>query len=165
MSPCNPCDPTGCAGVPSGIIVLKKLDYMISDHYTLLGILAISLIILGLALSYFMKSMQQTLKQYYRALKKQEPSSGDNPRSAKDDDYKYYDIIKDDPDKVQPENMEAAKLDFTKELGDAYNEYNKLKTEYLKKTHNVDNDDVVDTRAYYKTHDTYTYKKPEDDEE
>ena len=100
---------------------------MISDHYTLLGILLISLIILGLALNYFVKSLIQTLNTYFKAIKKKEPSSGDNPRYAADDNYQYYETVKDDPDKVQDKHMEAAKYNFTKRLDDAYKEYNKLK--------------------------------------
>ena len=162
MSPCSPCDPNGCAGVPSGIVVLKKLDYMINDNYTLLGILVISLIILGLALSYFLKSLTQTLNTYMKALKRKEPTSGDNPRSSEDDNYKYFELVKDDPDKVQPEHMEAGKHEFTKRVGDAYTEYNKLKSEYLKQTYNEESDDVIDNRMLYKSYDKYEYKKPTD---
>lgn len=161
MSSCNPCDPTGCAGVPNSVMLLKKLDSMISDNYTLIVIFFIVMIILGMAAIYFFRSLKANLGVYWKDKRKSKAPAGENPRIAEDDKYIYYDNVKDDPEPVQPrENMPVNTTEFVTNMEKTYEEYNKLKSEYIKNTTSSrDNDDLVDESVLYKKYDDYKYDK------
>ena len=165
MSSCSGCDPTGCAGIPNSVMLLKKLDYMISDNYTLIFIFIIIMIILGMCFIYFFKSLKQNLSTYFKDKDKSKEPSGDNPRIGTDDNYTYYESTKDDPEPVEPKDMmPASTKDFIKNVDNVYKEYNDLKTEYIKKTYTSGktNDDVIDIKTLYKEYDDYKYS-PDDD--
>lgn len=168
MSQCvATCDPSGCAGIPNGVMLLKKLDSMISDNYTLIFIWIVVTVILGLALSYFASSLSKTLKDYYKGKQKSEvnPPNSDNIRAKEDDDYNYYDPVSEDPVKVDPnDSLEPNKKEYIKNMSATYNEYNNLKTEYLNKTYSGrKNDDLIDSKVQYKTYDDYKYNDDEED--
>jgi predicted PurR-regulated permease PerM len=149
---------TGCNGMPNSVMLLKKIDSMISDNYTLLFVLLVVLIIVGLALTYFVNSISTTIKTYLRNIP-QKDDSGDNPRIKEDDDNTYFDNPKEDPQYVDPnEYMPKGQKDYIKDLDDSYKEFNKLKTDYLKNTYNGrENDDYIDKQVLYDDHDDYTY--------
>ena len=160
MSSCNPCDPAGCAGVPNSVMLLKKLDSMISDNYTLIVIFFIVMGILSMAFIYFFKSMKTNLGVYWKDKATVKSPSGDNPRMAEDDKYTYYENVKDDPEPVQPrENMPDKTKEFVANMEKTYDEYNKLKTEYIKNTttKRLQNDDLVDESVLFKKYDDYKY--------
>ena len=159
---CNPCDPGSCGEPPSGTILLKKLDYMIGDNYTLLFILFIVFCILGLAMYYFVNSLKDTLVNYYSNKKKvvADTSVSDNPRQPKDDNYTYYPDPKEDPEKTGTTRIPDKKGDFAEELEKRYQDVNKDKTSYIQTTYNGrDNDDPIDQRTLFQGHDTYKYDK------
>lgn len=167
MASCNAaCNPGACGAASNSVVLLQKLDTMISDNYTLLFILFVVLGILGFALSYFVNSLKDNLKAYYKGKEEDRPPAGDNPRVAFDDDYTYYDDVKEDPVKVDPKaNLEEGKRNFFEGIEKAYDEYNTLKTEYIKNVHKIENDDVVDKSMMFSKYDTYDYSKEGDDEE
>lgn len=165
MSSCTGCDPTGCAGIPNSVMLLKKLDYMISDNYTLLFIFIIIMAILTMCFLYFFKSLKTNLSTYFKDKAKVKEPSGDNPRIGTDDSYTYYEIAKDDPEPVEPKDMmPVGKKEFIKNVDDVYKQYNDLKSEYIKKTYTSGktNDDVIDIKTLYKEYDDYKYT-PDDD--
>lgn len=162
MSSCNPCDPAGCGGIPTGAIMLKKLRSMIADNYTLLFIFAVLMIILGLALVYFAQSLVKTLSGYYKSKGDVKMTSGNDPRTSIDDNYDYYDPISEDPEKIDVEgSMPKSVSDFSKQIDQTYNEYNTLKSEYIKTTYARKNDDIVDIRLRYSNGDDYDYTVPQ----
>jgi phosphate/sulfate permease len=166
MSQCNAtCDPSGCAGIPNGVMLLKKLDSMISDNYTLIFIWFVVSIILGLALSYFIASLNKNITSYYRGKNKvniKTPHSN-NIRAKEDDNYDYYETVNDDPVKIDiNDSIPPNKKEFIKNLETTYNEYNNLKTEYLNKTYSGrKNDDIIDSNIEFKIYDNYDYKEDE----
>lgn len=169
MSSCTGCDPTGCAGIPNSVMLLKKLDYMISDNYTLLFIFVIITAILGLCFLYFFRSLKVSLSTYFKDKSKLKEPSGDNPRIGTDDNYNYYEVVKDDPEPVEPrEMMPASTKEFIKNVDNVYKEYNDLKSEYIKKTYtststkNQTEDDIIGIKTLYQKYDDYKYS-PDDD--
>lgn len=167
MASCNAgCNPGACGVAGKSVVLLKKLDTMISDHYTLLFVLVVVLGILGFALSYFIKSIKETLQAYYRGKEEDKPPAGDNPRVAFDDDYTYYDDVKDDPVKVDPKtNMDEGKQKFFEGVEKAYDEYNTLKTDYIKNTYRGrDNDDTIDRSMLFAGYDAYRYDTDDNEE-
>ena len=166
MSSCNACDPSGCAGIPNSVMLLKKLDYMISDNYTLLFIFIVIMIILGMSFIYFFKSLKQSLSTYLKDKVLSIETSGDNPRISTDDNYTYYENTKEDPVPVAPkESMPTGTKEFLKTVDNVYKDYNLLKSEYIKKTytHGKENDDVIDEKTLYKEYDDYKYSPDDDD--
>lgn len=157
---CNPCDPGSCGEPPSGTILLKKLNYMIGDNYTLLFILFVVLGILGLAMYYFVNSLKDTLINYYANKKKvEQTSAGDDPRSAKDDAYTYYPDPKEDPEKQGDTRIPEKKGEFADELEKRYNNVNKEKASYINNTYNGrEDDDPIDRNTLFSRHDTYKYE-------
>lgn len=160
MSSCNiACDATGCSGVANSVMLLKKIDSMISDNYTLLFVLVVVLVIVGLALSYFVNSLKNTITTYLKNRPPKEESNGDNPRVKDDDDNQYYDNPNDDPQYIDPnEFLPKEQRDYIKDVDTTFKEFNKLKTEYIKNTYEGrDNDDYIDQTILYDKHDNYTY--------
>lgn len=159
---CNPCDPGSCGKPPDGDVLLKKLNYMIGDNYTLLFILFLVLGILGLALYYFIKSLKDTLANYYKAKKQVEDqdTSGDDPRKSKDDDYNYFESIKEDPEKQKDIPIPDQKGVFADELEQRYKEVNTQKAEYITAQYSGrEKHDPIDKSSLFKGNDNYEYTK------
>lgn len=160
---CNACDSSGCTGVMNPTMLLHKIDSMISDNYTLLIVLLVIIGVVGLALWYFTKSLTTTIKTYLKNKPPKEQSSGDNPRLAEDDDNQYYDKPTDDPQYVDPnEYMPKDQKEYVKNIESTFDEFNKLKTDYIKKTYNRDNDDYIDKSVLYEDNDNYVYNMDDD---
>ena len=153
---CTDCDPSACE---STSMLLKKIDMMISDNYTLLVVLAILLVIIGLIISYFMDSLISHVKGFLKNKKEQGTTGTDNPRYSADDDITYYDNPKEDPKYEDPvQYMPKGQYQYVKKLDKEYEEYNKLKSQYIATTYDGrTNDDLVDTQVIFKEHDDYDY--------
>lgn len=174
MASCNPaCSINGCGGPVSGELLLKKINMMLSDNYTLLFALLLIFIVLGLSMSYFVNSLRATLKAYYDGKrdadeaaaggKKGKKSGGDgDPRNPADDSEVYYnDPQKDDPVYTDPAKyMERNKRVFLENVATAYKQYNQEKSKYIAGTYaGRDNDDIIDDDVLYSAYDKYTYPK------
>lgn len=174
MASCNPsCSPTGCGGVPNGEVLLKKINLMLSDNYTLLFVLLLIFLVLGVSLHYFVGSLRKTLTHYIEGKKDmsklgqpntKKPSvllgNGD-PRNPMEDQEVYFpDPKKEDPTYVDPVDfMEKDKKNFLKKVDTAYKEYNESKSRYISSTYNGrENDDMVNQQMMYPEYDDYNYK-------
>lgn len=155
-----------CSSGNQGVVVIKKLESMISDHYTLILVFTVCTIITLLLLFYFGKSMKQTLSAYMRnKTRRKVYAPTNNQRSPEDDDYMYYDNINEDPEPIIPrDRIPRGQLEFQDKVESAYKEYNDLKTQYLEKAfHKKDaNDDVINEKIKYDDYDKYRY---DDDDE
>ena len=158
MSQCTPCQP--CGDIPNSVVLLKKLDYMISDNYTLLFILVIIIVVLGLALTYFLRNLISTLQVYFKGKKEKEPPIGDNPRLGKDDSYTYYPSSKEDPDRKDDLKIPENKGKFVDELETRYKEVTSEQSTYIKAHYNGrENDDPITSVTLFQGHDKYRYDK------
>lgn len=175
MASCVPsCSPTGCGGMPNSEILLKKINTMLSDNYTLLFVLIIILIILGLTLAYFMGNLKTTLRSWLNGRREvanvlatapppgASAYTGGDPTNPSDDNEVYggVDVNASGP-MVDPNDfMEPGKKTFVTDIKTTYNEYNTLKTQYIQNNYNGrENDDIVTDNVLYSDHDTYEYSK------
>jgi len=164
MSSCSRCNPAGCDdAAASGVVLLRKLNSMISDNYVLLFVYFLVIALCTLALTYFIMSLKNTINSYMKA-KATEVKITNNQKSGTDDNYTYPEegevLIDEDADKplMIRDAMEKPTKDFITNLDTAYKEYNTLKSEYIKNTYEGrENDDVVDERVRFAEHDSYTY--------
>lgn len=161
MSQCSACSP--CGDTPNSVFLMKKLDNMIGDNYTLLFILIVVLVILGLALTYFLKSLITTIQAYQRGKKQQEIPAGDNPRSKFDDSYTYYPTAKEDPENATDVKIPENKGKFVDELETRYKDVTKEQGEFIKANYGGrNNDDPLDRSTLFAAHDKYRYDKEDD---
>ena len=161
MTSCIPsCDATGCVGINSSEILIHKINNMIADNYTLLFVLLVLIIIIGLALSYFITSLIKGLSSYFKAKQQYKFKEDiDNPRLREFDDNTFYEDTKEDPEFKDPtEYLDKNKKQVLKNMSNEYGEYNKLKSEYITSNYNGrQNDDVVDKTVMFKDYDNYKY--------
>lgn len=161
---CSACKPEGCANM-SGMMLVKKLQNMLSDNYTMLVIMVVLIGILGLVLFYFGNSLSKTLTNYYKNKKVANDAStataavSDNQRDEKADNEIYYEDVKDDPNKKDPAlYFDKTKRDFIEDLDSQYKDINTLKSQYISSTYNgKQNDDIIDQKVLYKDYDNYKY--------
>lgn len=164
MTACvSACDASGCSGPANSMMLLKKLDSMIADNYTLLFVLVVIIVIIGLSMLYFINSLKTTLSVWWK--NKSERAAGtldslasDNPRSKGDDNNNYYIDPRDDPESTDPfKYAPSSKLAYVKEMDAELSDYNQKKTEYIQEIFNKSNDDKVDRSVMYKDYDDYKY--------
>ena len=166
MAACDKtCNPTGCGGTDNSVILLKKLQSMISDNYTMIFILILILAIVGFSLMYFLNSLRQTLVVWWKNKNENDKTissgtSGDNPRTATDDDVTYYENSQDDPEfstdvfKYAPKEQQ----DFDRNIQTTFKTYNDNKAAYIASEFTGrTNDDIIDRSVMYKEYDNYTY--------
>lgn len=177
MATCDAsCSPTGCSGIPNSEVLLKKINIMITDNYTLLFVLVIILGVLGVSLWYFISSFKKTIKNYLDGKrevleagkaappkdKKQTASMvGGDPKNPQEDNEIYYmDPKTDNPTLVDPnEFLPKEKKAFLSSVDTAYEDYNLHKTRYITSTYNGrDNDDIINDQVMYSDYDDYDYK-------
>jgi hypothetical protein len=118
------------------------------------------LIVIGLALTYFVTSLISNIKGYLKSKADMvQATQGDNPRAKEDDDHIYYENPKDDPQYEEPkEFMPVNQREYLTKVDKEYEEYNKLKTEYIASTHNGrQNDDIIDRNVLFREYDNYSY--------
>lgn len=167
---CSACNPESCSNM-SGMMLIKKLQNMLSDNYTMLVIMVVLIGVLGLVLFYFANSLSNTLTNYYKNKKVAEDAStstaaiSDNQRDVKADNEIYYENVQDDPNKQDPVSfLDKTKQDFIAELDSQYKDINTLKTQYISSTYSgKQNDDVIDQKVLYKDYDNYKYDLAPDD--
>lgn len=158
----NACDPSGCLKADDSMMLLKKLEGMISDNYTMLFILFIILSVLLLALYYFGSSLIKTISIWWRNVQEKRgnggKSSADNPRAKEDDNDIYYDNPKEDPNYADPfKYAPSGQREYVDNMDKAYKEYNDKKTSYITNTYQKQNDDIIDQKVIYKEYDNYSY--------
>jgi hypothetical protein len=168
---CDPCKPATCDGLPQGMVLIKKLENMINDNYTLIFLWFVITIILGLSLYYFFNSIKKTLQSFWNARKELNSKSSsasqasNNPRIATDDDYTYYEDAKEEPVNVDPtEYMPASKRKALEDLKTKYSTYNETKTQYIQNVYSGrQNDDTIDDKVIYAEYDNYKYDGTDDE--
>lgn len=146
----------------TGTAQIKKIERLIADNYTIIGICIVLVIVLSLVAWYFGSQLLETIKSYKKSLIK---ARGSDKSATVEIDNEIY-----DEEATKPYDMtkylEPGKQDFVKTMEDAYKDYNNLKTEYLRSNNKSENDDLItkDT-IFYKKYDEYEYKKPEKNED
>jgi hypothetical protein len=168
---CDPCKPATCDGLPQGVVLMKKIENMIGDNYTLIFLWFIVTVILGISLFYFLNSIKKTLKDFFNARKEfntktqSSSQSSNNPRIATDDNYLYYEDVKEEPTNIDPtEYMPASKRKALEDLKSKFTTYNETKTQYIQNTYSGrKNDDTIDDKVLYAEYDEYRYDGTEDD--
>ena len=152
---CSACAPEGCHKM-GGAMILKKLQNMLNDNYTMLIVMIVLLSLLGLALWYFINSLKNTLVNYYKNKKVLDVASnsiGDisnNQHDTKADNEIYYETPSEDPNKKDPSTfIPKEKQEFIKKVETDYKDINDYKTKYISDTYDKDNDDVIDAKILY----------------
>jgi len=156
-APCYNCG--GNLADLSGTSQIKKIERLIADNYTVIGICIVIVIGLSVIVWHFGSQIYETIKNYKQSVLKFKGTTSSSKtiedNEVYDEDAKPYDTTK---------YFESGKQDFVKSMETAYKDYNSLKSDYLRTNNKVANDDVVgkDT-IFYKKYDDYEYKKPENE--
>lgn len=155
----------------SGAQVLQKINTMVSSNITIIFILVILIVVLGIGMFYFTRSLIKTLNNYYRNRIVVDTSGGDSLKDKSADNEDYPDPA--DPDSKEDDELKAVidpsnfmakgKRDFLTNLKIENKEYNKEKTEFVTRRLNYStNDDIVDDKIMYKDYDNYDYTVQEE---
>lgn len=98
-------------------------------------------------------ALMKTLRDYRFSQKDINDTSGDNPKNPIDDSYQY-----DSSNFMDPvEHMPTGTQTYIKNMDQVYSEYNQLKSEYISKTYNKQNDDLIDYNVLFASKDKYKY--------
>lgn len=147
MSSCNYAGPDGTE------IMIKRIESMISENYTALFILFVAVAIISIFLYYFVMALMKTLREYRFSKKDINNTSGDNPINPIDDNYQY-----DSSSFIEPvEYLPTGTKTHIKNMDKVYSEYNQLKSDYISKTYNKENDDLIDYNVLFASKDKYKY--------
>jgi uncharacterized protein HemX len=141
---------------------------MITDNYTMLFVLVITVVALGVCIWYFISQLNKALKNYRESKREQDEVrkqsilklqvSTKNISTNDGDNETYNDEEKIDMNEDRLQYMENPKRSFIQEFEKTYADYNRSKGEYMKTSLNVENnDDVIDRTALYSEYDDYTY--------
>lgn len=156
MSSATPC--YNCGGNvadTTGMNQIKKLERLITDNYTVIIISIILLIVLFICLKYFGTQIYTSIKRYRQTAIKVKSALPNVTEDTEiyDEDDKPYDISK---------YFDQGKNDFVKSMEDAYKDYNKLKSDYIRTTYSKNNDDLVNKdTVFYGKYDDYDYPRKE----
>ncbi len=158
-TPCYNCG--GNLADLSGTAQIKKIERLIADNYTIIGICIVITLGLSFIIWYFGSQIYETIKNYKKSVIKYQGT--DTTAQKLDLDNEVY-----DEDGAQPTDItkyfDSGKQDFVKTMDNAYKDYNTLKTDYLRTYNKSENDDVVNKDTiFYRKYDDYTYKKPENE--
>jgi hypothetical protein len=153
----------------SSVLILQKINNMISSNITILLITVLVTVILGFSFYFFGSSLIRTLNSYYTnrdANKVNTSNSGSlKDKTADNEDYPEQDTENEQKDEdvfqvpVDPAKfMPKTKRDFLTDLEIENKVYNEEKTEFVTRRLNYSqNDDVVNAKILYKQHDNYNY--------
>jgi hypothetical protein len=154
----------------SPAVIVEKIQRMINNNIAIVLILFVLIGLLGVSLFYFASSMFKTLKDYYiyRGVTKSTPASTNSLKDKNADNEVYEEPT--DPDDKNAEVttfkfeadpiqfMPKHKRNFLKDLEISNKQYNEDKTQLMTKRLNYPvNDDVIDSKIFYKEYDNYTY--------
>ena len=151
----------------------KIISKLISDNYMVLIIYIVVILFCIAVLYYFGNSIYKTIRNYYKYSKTIEvsPSQTDNQYDVGADDEVYQKLeesidkkrgfYKFDVRNDSEEHIRQTKREFIEDIKKRYEEYNKLKSDYILTTYNKQNDDIIDQNILYDKHDDYSYKKLE----
>ena len=73
--------------------------------------------------------------------------------------FASYDNEGEDLSEDRTKYMKKGKRDFIKKINNIYDEYNLLKSDFIKNEFKEKNDDIIDKNILYKDDDNYKYKK------
>lgn len=160
------CSASGADG--NSVVYFKKLQSMVSDHYTLILVFIVCLVIGILVAIYFVKSIKNTLSAYLKNKTKRAKTYAptNNQRSKDDDDYIYYENVNEDPEPIIPKDrLPKGEVEFIEKVDDVYNEYNTLKSQYLQKAYRKSNanEDIIDHKIKFNKYDRYRYDDDDED--
>ncbi len=151
-APCYNCG--GNVADTTGMNQIKKLERLIADNYTVIVICIILSIVLFICLKYFGTQIYEVIQRYRKSAIQVKSGLPDVTEDTEiyDEDDKPYDISK---------YFGQGKNDFVKSMEDAYKDYNKLKSDYIRTTYSKTNDDVIDKdTVFYGKYDDYDYPNP-----
>lgn len=137
-----------------------KIEKMISDNYSMLGMFIIFLVAIGLIIWYFGSSLTKRLNAYYQNrinVGSATPTISNNVQNPEADNNTYDDDLEPQPDDVK-DFMEPGKRSFVKKIDSVYKEYNEAIGDYIRSTGTTDEDGAVDSTILFSTHDTYNYE-------
>lgn len=158
------------------IINRKTINSLVTDNYTVLVIFIVISTFLFIIIYYFAKNMFNTIRRYQRYNRKLElsPPQTDNQMDPESDSEQYTKQAVDKSDigvnKLLPRDepldyLSASRKDFLKDVKATYDDYNVLKSQYIRSTYSKGNDDVIDENIMFRKHDDYKYtKNPEYDD-
>jgi predicted membrane protein len=139
------CYSCSSGGDLSGTVQLKKIDKIINNNYSVLGVFALLLVITIISFYYIFTLLYAELKSYFNFRKN---------KSLKQDEEYYDDMVdmKYDVSNYYDNN----KKQFIKNINKEYSVYNKDKSDYIRSNFNKDNDDVVNGKTiFFKKYDDY----------
>ena len=132
----------------SGTGQLNQMNKMIADHYTVIIISVVIIIVMGFVIYYFGKELVNVFRKYKKSHHEKISIYPTTDEEIYDDEQvisntsRFYD---------------ANKYEFVKEIERAYSDYNKTKTSSLRKEFSKVNDDMIDHSIFYTTNDDYDY--------
>lgn len=167
MASCEMSCSSSCNGGNTEYL-LRKIDSMISDNFTLLGLMLVMFVILILSLVYFGKSLYNTVQAYYKSktdvdnASKQLSVTLDNPGDPLADNEIYYDDVKEDPTyNARNDFLPKGTKTFVEDLNNIYREYNDEKTKFIALNFNGrQNDDPITQSTLYSRNDDFLYTSP-----
>lgn len=133
----------------SGTVQMNKINKIISDDITVILISIFIIIILGIIIWYFAGQLIAAIKRWRGAYAR----NNTDIKKVSDDKEVYDEDMADTTVQVNP-----MKEDFLRTMENAYEDYNKLKTEYIASNYSKANDDLIDKSVFYKKYDDYDYK-------
>ena len=160
---------------PDEIIVSYQriMGKIITDNYRVIFVYFVIIILLILIALYFFNNIRRTLRSYRKnsALMELAPAHDNNINDPAADNERYtkHDSSKDATlyglrSRDNPiDYIAKEKKDFLSDVDGKYDEYNTVKSEYIKTTYARKSDDVVDQDILFSRHDDYTYERKRDD--
>lgn len=140
--------------------IAMKVEKMISDNYSMLGLYVVFVIAIGFVIWYFGSSFIKRIRAYYQnkgASEKPVPSISNNMQNPEADNNDY------DGNEPQPDDvkvyMDKGKKKFVTELDSVYKDYNEAVGDFIRSTGKTAEDSDVDAGVLFRTHDDYDYSK------
>lgn len=139
---------------------IVKIQKMISDNYSMLGLYIVLAFACGVILWYFVKDFFKLISRYLSNKSAATTTTIANSSYTLDknaDDVVYDNDLDPIPQDVQ-KYMDTSKKTFVKEVEKVYQPYNDALADYITSMGKTENDNKVDSSILYKTHDDFSYK-------